>query len=142
MSYTSVPVAWRRTIEELAKHQCEYCQTQSILLGMPLQIDHIIPQMDGGATELDNLCLACPRCNQYKGSQTTGWDDVAQTDVSLFHPRQQKWPEHFQWSADGLWLEGQTAIGRVTITTLQMNNSFILRARQLWVDWKYHPPHQ
>ena len=140
MSQTRISPALRRTIEELAQQRCEYCQTQAMLLGMPLQIDHIIPETADGVTELPNLCLACPRCNQHKGIQMEGWDTLTQSVAPLFHPRQQSWSEHFQWSADGLWVEGLTSTGRVTILALQMNNPFIVRARQLWVKWQYHPP--
>ena len=42
------------------------------------------------------------------------------TASNLYHPRRQRWPEHFQWSADGTKVTGLTATGRATFETLQM----------------------
>ena len=39
-------------------------------MGMPLEVEHILPMIAGGETTEDNLCLACPRCNRYKGTLT------------------------------------------------------------------------
>jgi hypothetical protein len=58
--------------------------------------------------------------------------------VKLFHPRRQKWPEHFQWSADGARILGLTATGRATIEALQMNNDLIVNLRLLWVVLGLH----
>ena len=49
------------------KAQCHYC-------GCPLDentatLDHVIPQSKGGPTHIKNLVLACPTCNNSKGSK-------------------------------------------------------------------------
>jgi hypothetical protein len=60
--------------------------------------------------------------------------------VSLFNPRTQRWSEHFAWSVDATKVEGVTAIGRATITSLRMNNSVIVAARYRWAISGWHPP--
>ncbi|MFM8007998.1 MAG: HNH endonuclease, partial [Dolichospermum sp.] len=61
-------------------------------------------------------------------------------NVPLFHPRKQKWVDHFVWSADSIRVEGITTIGRATIVKLRMNNPVIIVARKRWVISGWHPP--
>ncbi|MEZ4737412.1 MAG: HNH endonuclease [Caldilineaceae bacterium] len=140
MSNVYLPARLRQQVEERARHRCEYCQTQELIIGMPLEAEHIIPVAAGGATDAANLCLACPRCNRYKGTQTELHDSITGEKVALFNPRQQQWHEHFIWQSDGLLLVGLTPTGRATINALQLNNRFILRSRQLWIAQGWHPP--
>lgn len=44
--------------------KCAYCSVE----GVALQIDHIYPRSRGGSDRVANLTLACPECNQRKGS--------------------------------------------------------------------------
>ncbi len=101
---------------------------------MPLDIDHIVPEALGGATERHNLWLACSRCNDFKGDRVDGFDIISGQQVPLFNPQTQVWTDHFAWSLDGLQIEGLTATGRATITALHLNNEFIVVARQFWVE--------
>lgn len=48
---------WHRT--------CAYCGVQNV----PLQVEHIVPRANGGSDRVSNLTLACPPCNQKKGSR-------------------------------------------------------------------------
>ena len=107
---------------------------------MPMHIEHIIPLAAGGNSEEDNLWLACPLCNGYKGTQTQFPDPDSGMSVQLFNPRQQKWPDHFCWSEDGLQIVGKTACGRATVIALKLNNNFFLQARRRWVMAGWHPP--
>jgi len=45
--------------------QCAYCQIKEV----PLQIEHIKAKSRGGSDRASNLCLACEKCNQKKGTQ-------------------------------------------------------------------------
>jgi len=46
----------RQLVFVRAKDCCEYCKTQRRLIGMPLVVDHIVPQILEGSDELENLC--------------------------------------------------------------------------------------
>jgi 5-methylcytosine-specific restriction endonuclease McrA len=45
--------------------KCTYCSVENI----PLQVEHIHPKAKGGSNRISNLCLACEKCNQKKGTQ-------------------------------------------------------------------------
>jgi len=107
---------------------------------MPLEIDHIIPVAAGGSSEEDNLWLACPRCNVYKGDQTSVWDGETGESAPIFDPRRQRWDDHFAWQQGGLIIAGLTPTGRATVEALQMNNAFVVRSRRVWIVWGWHPP--
>ena len=140
MSVTYVPLEVRQSVANRARHRCEYCHTQEVIVGMPLEIEHIIPEIARGSSDETNLCLACSRCNRYKGRQTHAVDAETADYVPLFHPRQQQWEEHFAWQQNGLYIIGLTSTGRATIAALQMNNPFIVRSRQVWIEAGWHPP--
>jgi len=45
--------------------KCTYCSKE----GVPLQVEHIISRAKGGSDRVSNLCLACEKCNQKKGTK-------------------------------------------------------------------------
>jgi len=47
-------------------HHCAYC----LATGVPLEIDHILPQSRGGSDRIANLVICCHTCNQAKGNQS------------------------------------------------------------------------
>jgi len=63
-----------------------------------------------------------------------------ETADGLFHPRQDRWLEHFRWDETGIHLLGLTPTGRATIVALNMNNEVVVTARQRWVSVGWHPP--
>ena len=140
MSKAYISPTLRQKVAETAHYRCGYCQTPAALIGMPLEIEHIIPEAQGGSSDEDNLWLACSPCNQKKWMKTSAVDAQTGEAVPLFNPRQQKWEEHFAWEADGLYVVGITAIGRATIDALDMNNAHIIHTRQIWIQWGLHPP--
>ena len=119
---------------------CAYCQTSVHATGQPLTVDHIQPRSLGGASQFDNLCLACRRCNKFKASKVQEVDPLTGERVALFHPRQDTWAEHFAWDATGTRLMGLSAGGRATVVALNMNNEIIVSARRRWVSVGWHPP--
>jgi len=54
-----------------------------------------------------------------KGPNLSAIDPVTMRVVRLFHPRKQKWKEHF--FIQGLAVQGLTPIGRATVRLLNMN---------------------
>ena len=61
-----------------------------------------------------------PHCNRHKGPNIAGRDDITGELVRLFDPRHDQWSQHFAW--DGPDLTGRTAIGRVTIQVLAIDD--------------------
>jgi hypothetical protein len=137
MSYLPVDL-YNRLLEADNRH-CAYCQTTEANTGQPMTVDHILPQAQGGETNFENLCFACRRCNEFKGSTTAAQDPLSDEVVPLFSPRQQNWDDHFQWSESGAIIVGLSAVGRVTVIALNMNNPVIVDARRRWVSVGWHP---
>ena len=123
-------------VAERAGHRCEYCLAPEVFFGFRFTLDHVVPKSRGGATSLANLSLCCPACQQQKQAFTMGWDSARQTVATLFDPRRQRWSAHFRWSADGLSIEGATAVGRATVGRLALNSPRQVAARSLWLK---HP---
>ena len=112
--------ATRATVRERAGNRCEYCQLHQDDSPLAvLHIEHLIPRIHGGTDDLENLALACIDCNLHKGTNLTGIDPETNRVTPLFHPRRERWDEHFAWR--GLYLVGRTDVGRVTVRVLQMN---------------------
>lgn len=63
-------VTWQG--REAWEGRCIHCRRR-LLIGKdgepigPATIEHIVPRGQGGSDELDNLALACARCNHQKG---------------------------------------------------------------------------
>jgi hypothetical protein len=140
MGRSYIPESLRRAVAEQAKYRCGYCQTAQAISGMKLHVEHIHPVSLDGQTVESNLWLACALCNDYKGAQTHAIDPTSGELVPLFNPRTQKWSDHFVWSEDGVYVIGQTPCGRATVDALQLNNEYVVLARQNWVNVGWHPP--
>jgi len=135
-----IPKPLRERVAVQARHRCGYCLTSEAIVGIPMEIDHIVPRSLGGLTEEDNLWLACSLCNEHKGIRTVALDPLTGEMVPLFNPRRQVWQEHFAWTAEGDRIIGLTAIGRATVVALNLNRPSLVKARQVWVAAGWHPP--
>lgn len=109
-------------------------------MGVTFELEHVIPLSRGGATIVDNLCLACPTCNRHKATRVTAVDPSTHKRVTLFHPLRDSWAVHFKWSPDTTELIGLTPIGRATIEALHMNRPAIIELRRYWAAVGHHPP--
>lgn len=56
----------REQVSVRANSCCEYCRSQARYATQAFSIEHILPRVQGGATSLDNLALACQGCNNHK----------------------------------------------------------------------------
>jgi HNH endonuclease len=56
----------REYLLEKWNQRCAYCGG----VGVPLQIEHLVPRARGGSNQVSNLTLACEPCNQKKGNLT------------------------------------------------------------------------
>ena len=129
----------RSRVTDAARQRCGYCRTSRQVIGPLLEIDHIVPQALGGASDENNLWLACPLCNRYKSSQTEAVDPQLQEIVLLFNPRIQQWSEHFEWVEEGTIIRGITGVGRATVDALRLNIADRVAVRRLWVTAGWHP---
>jgi hypothetical protein len=87
-------------------------------------------RQDGGQTVLENLALASLHCNRHKGPNIAGTDPDTGEIVRLFHPRSDRWNDHFEGAA----LTGRTTIGRVTIQVLAINDPDFLAMREALIQ--------
>lgn len=120
-------------IAERANHRCEYCQAPEVVFNFPFEVEHIIPISRQGANNKANLALACRSCNLRKGNRISGTLPDSNTEVRLFHPRENKWSEHFQVDVESGKIRGMTPVGEVTVESLAMNSPAQVAARQLWI---------
>ena len=130
----------RQQVWAEAGYRCEYCRTSARLIGMPLTIDHIKPQSEGGGDDRENLAASCYRCNEFKGAKTHAIDPGTGELAPIFNPRLQKWSEHFSWANGGTYIVGLTPSGRSTALALHFNNEYAVETRSLWIALDLHPP--
>ncbi len=103
-------------------------------------IEHIFPMDKGGKSELENLALSCQGCNNHKYNKTGGLDPVSRKNVHRYHPRKQKWNDHFVWNEDCTHIIGTTPTGRGTFKTLNLNRDEIVNLRKTLYKARKHPP--
>lgn len=120
----------RLAVIQRAINYCEYCRRpQAATPYVTFHIEHIFAQQHVLDDSLDNLALACPDCNFFKGPNLTTIDPITLKIMSLFHPRLDQWVDHFHF--DGPVLRHRTTIGRATIWLLQLNNEPRIELRTL-----------
>jgi hypothetical protein len=136
----AISEAVRGEVRARAGGRCEYCLHQEAYSSDSFAIDHIHPRSRGGSDELDNLALACGGCNGRKYNKTESIDTATGRTTPLFHPRQDDWPKHFQWSGDFSRMIGITARGRATIGELELNRQGLTRIRAILASAGRHPP--
>ncbi len=135
----------RAFVKQRAGSCCEYCFSQVAFCPDPFSIEHVIPRSKGGSNDLDNLAIACQGCNNSKYSHICSIDPVTGEFAQLYHPRQDRWQDHFAWSDDYALLVGLTMVGRATIERLQLNweGVVLCAVDRLWRERSYrHPPSQ
>ena len=140
MSDSYISRELRSRVSSQAKHRCGYCLTSENIVGTPMEIDHLIPEILGGSGDEENLWLACSLCNSHKSDRIAAVDPVTQETVRFFDPRQENWNEHFAWSAAADLVLGLTPRGRATVLALKINRPSLVHARRAWVSVGWHPP--
>jgi hypothetical protein len=108
-----------RSVWTRAERRCEYCHMPSSRYFGSFHVDHIIARQHGGETDMENLALSCMNCNRRKGPNIAGIDPISGKVVRLYHPRQDRWSDHFEWN--GPVLVGKTKIGQATINVVGVN---------------------
>lgn len=135
---SDIPARLRRLVVLRGKGRCEYCHLAQVGQEATFHIDHILPRVSGGRTNSANLALACVSYSLRKESRRSAVEPTSGRKVALFHPRRQRWFDHFRW--DGCRLVGLTPTGRVTIAALHLNRPLILAIRAEESLRGRHPP--
>jgi hypothetical protein len=134
----AVPEGLSRAVRARAQARCQYCLMDESLQGATFHVEHVIPRCKGGASNLENLALACPGCNLHKATRITAVDPATGEETPLFHPVRQVWLEHFRFR--GYQIEGLTIVGRATVAVLNLNSSRRQRIREVEEAFGLYPP--
>jgi hypothetical protein len=119
----------REFVRSRASGFCEYCRISERFTLAEHEIDHVIAVKHGGQTVAENLALCCVVCNRFKGTDIASIDPETGKLSALFHPRLDRWDDHFSFrNGEVLAL---TATGRVTVRLLRMNRPTRIKERQL-----------
>jgi hypothetical protein len=119
--------ATRDLVHRRADRRCEYCGLRQEHSELRHHVEHVIAKQHGGSEDVGNLALACHRCNLHKGPNLTGIDPETGQLTPLFHPRRDRWSEHFV--VEGVRITGLSAVGRATVQVLDLNDARRLELR-------------
>ncbi len=128
----------RQTVIDRSGGRCEYCRMHYSLQGATFHVEHTIPRSAGGSDDDWNLAWACPSCNLHKSDRTTVSESGGSRKVAIFNPRVHAWLDHFAW--DEYLVVGTTAIGKMTIVALHINDERRQRIRQAEQTFGLFPP--
>lgn len=126
MSHVSAQI--RREVVARANDRCEYCGLTQADQEATFHVDHVVPKIAGGPTDMVNLALACVSCSLRKGARKTAIDPLTSRPSPLFNPREMAWRDHFRW--EGVLVAGLTPIGRCMVEALRLNRPSILAIRR------------
>lgn len=145
----------RMVVQARVRNACEYCLMPT---GTRFHIDHILPTsrwrdyLDGkllvqpvaderGPNHLDNFAWSCPFCNASKGQRVSS--RIGRRSAPIFHPRRQRWEDHFILTDRHLLIVGLSDVGRATERTLAFNdpqrNGALAARHSAIVDGVYPP---
>src|SRR5262245_44365473 len=130
----------RQRVVERARGCCEYCRSPAAFSQQSFCEEHISPRSRRGRSTLDNLAFACQGCNNHKFTKTHSLDPASGEVVPLFHPRKQRWRDHFAWSDDLTLIVGLTPTGRATVEALRLNRPGLVNLRRVLILAGEHPP--
>ena len=132
-----IPAALRQVVLARAAERCEYCRFPQAASFLTCEVEHIIAEKHGGATIESNLALACPFCNRFKGSDLGSLDPETSQLTPFFHPRNQRWDDHFH--LEGARIIPLTPEGRVTVIIFQFNHPDRIAEREPLIDAGMYP---
>jgi hypothetical protein len=148
-----IPVGLRRLMLARAAGRCKYCLIPQDDRLDAFHIDHVIAEKHGGPTTAPNLALACPECNEIKGTDagSVAWvfDAAGEIDwdrsllIRFFSPRRDRWADHFAIVLDpngAPRIEPLSSIGRVTVRVFDLNSPIRLKEWQALAAVGLYPP--
>lgn len=125
-SYVSADL--RRLVESRSQGLCEYCLIHETDTYLGCQVDHVVSEKHGGATEDGNLACACTFCNRAKGTDIGSIAPSTGAFTRFFNPRTDRWSDHF--ALRGARIEPRTEIGEATVHILGFNQTGRILERQ------------
>lgn len=128
----------RRLVETRANRVCEYCLIHEDDTYLGCQVDHIISEKHGGATNADNLGYACTFCNRAKGTDVGSIVPTTGEFTRFFNPRIDQWTGHFLLK--GAFIEPLSAIGESTARILGFNDADRRLEREILRRLNRYPP--
>ncbi len=134
---SEVSEALRRQVADRAFHVCEYCLVHEEDVYHGCEVDHIRSFKHAGLTVVENLAFACFHCNRHKGTDLGSVGVRIGALVRFYHPRNDRWSEHFQWSEGRI--EPLTDIGEVTARLLEFNHPERVGFRKMLADTGRYP---
>lgn len=126
---TYIPSGLRRLVTQRARGRCEYCLIRVEDIIPAHEVDHIYAEKHGGETIAENLCLSCYNCNRYKGTDLASLDPTSNEPVFLFHPRRDRWDDHFGLQVTTI--QPLSSQGRATVRLLRLNEFARLAEREI-----------
>lgn len=130
---SKIPAKIREAVEKRAGNICEYCLLPQFDGHYLHHVDHIVPRQHDGKTALENLALACWRCNLNKGTNVGTFDSETGKLTRFFNPRADIWTEHFLFDEGGEIIP-LTAEARVTARILKFNDAERLEERRELIE--------
>jgi len=127
-----IPAELRKLIAERAGNRCEYCLLPQRFCLHKHEPDHIVPIQHGGNDDEGNLALACMRCNRFKGPNIGSFDPETGKLVPFFHPRHQKWEDHF--TIQNALIMPLTPESRVTVKIFRFNDEERVAERKMMIE--------
>ena len=137
-SYVSTHI--RREVETRAENVCEYCLIHEDDTYLGCQVDHVIAEKHGGATEAENLSYACTFCNRAKGADIGSVVASSNEFTRFFNPRVDRWADHF--ALNGALIEALTPVGEATAKILRFNEEERVLERESLIDIGRYPSPQ
>jgi HNH endonuclease len=128
-----------QVVADRADYLCEYCLAPEELSGKEFQVEHVVPRKRGGGDSIDNLALACIRCNLSKATALQAAPHHGAAGVPLFNPRKGTWSECFSFDVrlqdQRVFIRGRNDTGRATVSRLKMNAAHATTARWKWFEY-------
>jgi HNH endonuclease len=131
VSTTYISVGLRRLVVSRADRLCEYCLLHEDDAYFGCEVDHIISEKHGGATDEMNLAYACMCCNRSKGSDIGSIVIPLSSNIfsRFFNPRIDLWHEHFILDNE-IVISPLSNVGEVTARIFGFNSIERLLERQ------------
>jgi hypothetical protein len=138
MSKGYVTASLRRLVAGRAAGLCEYCLIHESDGYYAYEVEHVLAEKHGGATNVENLAYACLACNRRKGTDVATVSSHSGLLVRLFNPRTDRWTDHFALAVGRI--EPLTEIGEATVRILSFNEDERVAERAILIRAGRYPP--